>query len=128
RVLCLDSDWPMIDAERADDFHVKVDGEHLAYVIYTSGSTNQPKGVMIRQRSVWNLLESLRETVYPPDDVQLRVSVNAPLAFDSSVKTIFQLLSGHTLHIVPEEVRPDGQALLAFVREEKLDVLDCTPA
>lgn len=128
RVLCLDSDWPMIDAEREDDFHVKVDGEHLAYVIYTSGSTNQPKGVMIRQRSVWNLLESLRETAYPPDDGQLRLSVNAPLAFDSSVKQIFQLLNGHTLHIVPEEVRPDGQALLAFVREEKIDVLDCTPA
>jgi non-ribosomal peptide synthetase component F len=30
--------------------------------------------------------------------------------------------------VVPEEVRADGAALLAFVRARKLDVFDCTPS
>jgi hypothetical protein len=38
----------------------------------------------------------------------LRVSLNAPLAFDASIKQIVQLLFGHTLYLLPEELRLDG--------------------
>ncbi|MFP2934984.1 AMP-binding protein, partial [Pyxidicoccus sp. 3LG] len=58
--------------------------EHLAYVIYTSGSTGRPKGVMVTHRSVLNLHQALRTTVYAGQPSGLRVSVNAPLAFDAS--------------------------------------------
>ena len=102
--------------------------ENLAYVIYTSGSTGKPKGTLIEHRSVVNLAHVLRLAIYGQRSEPLRVSVNASLAFDASVKQIVQLLYGHTLHILPEEVRRDGERLLAYLRAEPLDVLDCTPS
>ncbi|HYG64187.1 MAG TPA: amino acid adenylation domain-containing protein, partial [Thermoanaerobaculia bacterium] len=101
--------------------------EHLAYVIYTSGSTGVPKGVMVRHGSVVNLLASLGATVYAGLDAPLRVAVNAPLAFDASVKQWIQVLAGHTLVLVDEESRLDPGRLLALLESRRVDVLDCTP-
>jgi len=102
--------------------------ENLAYVIYTSGSTGRPKGVMIEHRSVVNLVRALSETVYASHSQDLRVSMNAPLVFDASVKQIMQLLQGRTICIIPEEVRPDTVALLSYLKEHKVEALDCTPS
>ncbi len=112
-------------APAVEEFHVKA--SNLAYVIYTSGSTGQPKGVMIQHRSAVNLALALRHSIYPADQ-HLRVGLNAPFAFDASVKQLVQLLSGHTLYIVPEELRPDAARLRDFINENSLDVLDCTPS
>ncbi|NRD60115.1 AMP-binding protein, partial [Corallococcus exiguus] len=81
--------------------------EHLAYIIYTSGSTGRPKGVMIQHRSVLNLRVALAATVHADAQPGERVSVNAPLSFDASVKQLIQVLDGHTLCIVPDEARAD---------------------
>nr|WP_281404507.1 non-ribosomal peptide synthetase [Pyxidicoccus fallax] len=102
--------------------------EHLAYVIYTSGSTGVPKGVMVRHRSVLNLRHALARTVYAGQPSGLRVSVNAPLAFDASVKQLIQLLDGHCLCIVPEATRQDPDAMRAWLHRHRVDVLDCTPS
>jgi len=103
--------------------------ENMAYALYTAGSTGRPKGVLIRHRSVVNLAWALERSVYASlSGEPLRVSVNAPLTFDASVKQWVQLLFGHGLVLVPEEIRPDGEELLRFVLEQRLDVLDCTPS
>ncbi|HKG15723.1 MAG TPA: amino acid adenylation domain-containing protein [Pyrinomonadaceae bacterium] len=102
--------------------------ENLAYVIYTSGSTGRPKGVMVRHRSVLNLSAALRRAIYAGHGEALRVSVNAPLVFDASVKQLIQLLEGHTLDVVPEEVRRDGEALLEYLGRRRVEVFDCTPS
>jgi amino acid adenylation domain-containing protein len=103
-------------------------GQDLAYVIYTSGSTGRPKGVMVQHGSVVNLARGLRRTAYAGQDSPLRVSMNAPLVFDASVKQLVQLLYGHAVHVLPEAVRLDPAALLSYVRRHSLDVLDCTPS
>jgi non-ribosomal peptide synthetase component F len=128
QVICLDSDWPRIAAEPVDVPATTVTSENLAYVIYTSGSTGGARGVMVQHRSVVNLAAALRERVYPTDTAPLRVSVNAPLMFDSSVKQLVQLLYGHELCVVPEDVRIDGDALAAYIKGQGIDVLDCTPS
>ncbi|HEX3251988.1 MAG TPA: condensation domain-containing protein, partial [Pyrinomonadaceae bacterium] len=103
--------------------------QNLAYVIYTSGSTGNPKGVMVQQASVINLHEALAQSVYAHHTSEpLRVSLNAPLSFDSSVKQWLQLLRGHTVCVIPEDVRRDGQELLAYLTRQRIDVLDCTPS
>ena len=38
------------------------------------------------------------------------------------------LLYGHTLYVIPQEMRLDGDALLAYLRRNRLDVLDCVPS
>ncbi|NHZ38506.1 non-ribosomal peptide synthetase, partial [Massilia rubra] len=125
-VLCLDDD------RRWRDLPVQAPvcgatPTSLAYVIYTSGSTGRPKGVMVEHRAVLNLWTALAAAVF--DDVRpSRVALNAGIWFDASVKGLVQLLSGHSLHIIPQDVRADGRALLAFLERERIDAFDCTPA
>ncbi|HSF38965.1 MAG TPA: non-ribosomal peptide synthase/polyketide synthase [Thermoanaerobaculia bacterium] len=130
-VVVLDELASELAAESGGDLPLAIPAESPAYVIFTSGSTGRPKGAAIRHSAVANLAEALRRAVYSDLgalDAPLRVSVNAPLAFDGSIKQVIQLLHGHALVLVPEEIRPDAQALVDFLREHRLDVLDCTPA
>ena len=128
RVICLDSDWPTVAEETDETPATNTTADNLAYVIYTSGSTGNARGVMVQHRSVVNLATSLREKVYPAHGSPLRVSINAPLMFDSSVKQLIQLLYGHDLWVIPEEVRRDGDELVKYLRLHEIDVLDCTPS
>jgi amino acid adenylation domain-containing protein/non-ribosomal peptide synthase protein (TIGR01720 family) len=129
RVVRLDADWGVIEQMSEENPLSNVQPQNLAYVIYTSGSTGKPKGITIEHRSVLNLATGLHQAIYDHyQDSQLRVSVNGSLSFDTSVKQIIQLLYGHTLEIVPEAVRFDGNALLSFLQKHKIDVFDCTPS
>src|SRR6185369_14008543 len=127
--ICIDSDWAKVAQEPVTNPPVVGNSQNLAYVIYTSGSTGNPKGVMVQQASVINLHEALAQSVYAHHTSEpLRVSLNAPLSFDSSVKQWLQLLRGHTVCVIPEDVRRDGQELLAYLTRQRIDVLDCTPS
>ncbi|MEW6352921.1 MAG: amino acid adenylation domain-containing protein [Pseudomonadota bacterium] len=128
--LCLDSDWPSLQQHYPDHNPVsQASADSLAYILYTSGSTGQPKGVMIEHGALVHLHQALADTVY--HDLAparpLRVSLNGPIYFDTSVKQWLQLLSGHTLCLVPEACRPDGAALLEYLATARIDVLDTTP-
>ena len=126
--LSVDEEWASIAAESDENLRSGVSPDNLAYVIYTSGSTGRPKGVMIQHRSVVNLAAGLQQSIYRDYGPALRVGLSAPLAFDSSVKQVVQLLNGHTLCILPEEARPDARQLLSYVQRYALDTLDCTPS
>ena len=118
-----------ISRQRASNPDSRTTQQNLAYVIYTSGSTGTPKGAMVCHSAVVNLLNALKEAVYAKAPQRpLRVSLNGPVAFDTSVKQLVQLASGHAIHIVPQAVREDPEALVNFIREAALDVLDCTPS
>ena len=106
----------------------RVGPDHAAYVIYTSGSTGRPKGVVVRQGAVLNLAMALREGVYGEGEAALRVGINASMTFDGSVKQIVQILWGHTLCPLPESVRLDAAACVAYLEQERIDVVDSTPS
>jgi amino acid adenylation domain-containing protein len=129
KVVCLDTDWPDIAQKSHENPHSNANAENLAYVLYTSGSTGKPKGVMIQHHSIANLATALHKAIYASRlGAPLRLSLNAPIFFDASVQRLAMLLYGHTFYIIPEEVRRDGEALLAFVRRNRLDGIDCVPA
>lgn len=130
RTICMDTDWEINMApEPTTNPDVMVSLRNLAYVIYTSGSFGNPKGVMVEQASVLNLSYALKQSIFAGHTPEpLRVSLNAPLSFDSSVKQWLQLLQGHTLCVLPEEVRRDGRELLSYLSRQQIDILDCTPS
>jgi amino acid adenylation domain-containing protein/FkbM family methyltransferase len=115
-------------AQSEAEVEAEVEADDLAYVIYTSGSTGTPKAVMVQHHSISNLANALQDCIYAHHPEALRVSLNAPLTFDASVKQIIQLLSGHTLCVIPEDVRLDAEEMLRYLREQSIDVLDCTPS
>ncbi len=101
---------------------------NLAYVIYTSGSTGKPRGVMVTHRTVMNYWAALAATVCTPlSDRPLRISLNSSTAFDASLDALLQLLSGHVVHIISEQAHRDPDALVAYIKQEALDIFECVP-
>jgi len=125
---CLNLDTAGLSQESADNLTTSATPENLAYVLFSSGTTGQPKGVMIEQRSVVHLIDSLNEAIYAKYQSGLRVSLTANLSFDASVKQLFQLLNGHTLVVIPEDARRDGGKLLSYITSKQTDIVDCTPS
>jgi amino acid adenylation domain-containing protein/non-ribosomal peptide synthase protein (TIGR01720 family) len=104
------------------------DSKNIAYVIYTSGSTGKPKGVMVETRNAVNLVWGLKHKIYKKYNKNLRICLVSPFVFDASVKQIFTtLLLGHSLYIVPEEIRLDGSYLFQYYKKHKIDISDGTP-
>ncbi|MBW9155185.1 non-ribosomal peptide synthetase [Clostridium tagluense] len=103
---------------------------NLIYTIYTSGSTGMPKGVLIEQKNVMNFIKGISEVVYDRyRNEKLNVAVVAPYYFDMSVKSIYpSLILGHTLFIVPEDIRRDGARLLKYYSDNKIHISDVTPS
>ncbi len=116
--------------------HIRPD--QAAYIIYTSGSTGAPKGVVVQHRSLNHLTSTLQATFLghdqylagadspAPGDRKLRATLTAPFTFDASMEQLSWMLAGHELFIVPDDVRRDPAALVRFVDEHRIDVIDTT--
>ncbi len=124
-VLTLDKDC---NQETGNPTVPGLNSRNLAYVIYTSGSTGRPKGVMVEHANVLNLGRSLASDIYANRSGCLRISLNASLGFDSSVKQVVQLLFGRALVVISEETRSDPKLLLRYIEEKQINCLDCTPS
>ena len=93
----------------------------LAYVIYTSGSTGQPKGVMLEQRNLINLLKF--QVKYTNLDFS-RVLQFTTISFDVSFQEIFSaLLAGGQLFLIDKEIRADIPALLRLIEKNDIRTL-----
>ena len=93
--------------------------ERFAYMIYTSGSTGQPKGVVIQQRALSNLISFL--TRRWELTAGSRISCHSSFAFDASVEDLFPVLTvGGTAFIVPEALRMDTDRLMEWIRANRI--------
>ncbi|HAI15718.1 MAG TPA: hypothetical protein DCM12_04495 [Gammaproteobacteria bacterium] len=102
--------------------------DNLAYILYTSGSTGKPQGVMVKHRSVMNLALALKQKIYTTNEMALTIGLNAPITFDSSVKQLIQVLHGHCVCFIPENIRHDPFELAAYTKKHSIDAIDCTPS
>ena len=101
------------------DLNIEVSNENIAYVIYTSGSTGNPKGVLVKHKSIVNLIEhSINRFDLSSED---SISKYSSFSFDASVIEIFSsLLSGATLHFVPNKIKFDIYKLNDFFNENNI--------
>ncbi|HEV2764052.1 MAG TPA: amino acid adenylation domain-containing protein, partial [Pyrinomonadaceae bacterium] len=127
-VVLLDSGDDELSRHPAQDLCGGADASNLAYLIYTSGSAGTPKAVGVAHRQLSHLRAALASAVYSSLGGPLRVSLNAPLSFDASVKQWLQLLSGHCLVVVGEAERGDPERLVGELARRGVEVFDCTPS
>ncbi|MFP4035427.1 MAG: amino acid adenylation domain-containing protein, partial [Desulfovermiculus sp.] len=112
--IALDRDLPSTDTDPG----LARGGQDLAYVIFTSGSTGKPKGVLVEHHSMVNFINwYATHHCMTPDSA---CAAFAAFSFDVSVVQIFApLVSGATLHVIPDQLRrspPDLEAY--FVRNQ----------
>ena len=101
---------------------------NTAYLVYTSGSTGTPKGVAVPHRGVVNLWETVRtRTVGDPATRRRTVLLSYTFAFDSSVEPLLAMLGGHVVHVLAEELMANAGEIVRYVREHRIDALDCGP-
>ncbi|HEX6287552.1 MAG TPA: amino acid adenylation domain-containing protein, partial [Herpetosiphonaceae bacterium] len=127
QVFCLDADWPLLSEQPTANPARVVLPDHLAYIIFTSGSTGRPKGVMVRQQGLINLVYGLR--AYFDDPAVQTTGLITSISFDISVNQIFPtLFFGRTLHIIPDPVKFNSRALLRYLHEQQVHLLDAVPS
>jgi amino acid adenylation domain-containing protein len=95
---------------------------NIAYIIYTSGSTGQPKGIMMSNQAMVNLISF--HNCEPMLQETNKVLQCANMSFDVSFQEIFTTLSkGATLFPVSDEIKKDVLQLSNFIVQNKLDTL-----
>ncbi len=92
------------------------------YAIFTSGSTGVPKGVVVGNHSVIDLVDNFREEF---DFDETRVFGNqAPFDFDVSVKDIYSTLrNGATLYVVPKVLFIAPAKLISYLNDHKINTI-----
>lgn len=96
-------------------------GESLAYVIYTSGSSGQPKGVMIRQKSISRLVLNTNYITIESCDCILQTG---SLAFDASTFEIWgALLNGASIYLSNKETLLDLAETKQLIEDADITIL-----
>ncbi|GAB2724278.1 amino acid adenylation domain-containing protein [Streptomyces bullii] len=129
-----EAELPEDDSDLTDDDRTRpLHPTDLAYVIHTSGSTGRPKGVAVEHRNLVNMFHSHRANYFEPERAgaggrRLRAALTNSLGFDASWSQLLWMVAGHELHIVDDTVRKDALALVGYVADAAVDVLDTTPS
>jgi len=101
--------------------------ENLAYILYTSGSTGTPKGVAIERRQLLNYLYAILDKLQP--ETIANFATVSTFAADLGNTMIFPALcSGGCLHVIPQEVAADAEAMADYFRSGAIDYLKIVPS
>jgi amino acid adenylation domain-containing protein len=127
RIVCLDTDWEIIEGQREENPGCSLTPENLAYVIYTSGSTGKPKGVLVPHSGVSNLATAqIRIFNVQPNS---RVLQFASLSFDASVsEVVMALLAGATLVMGTRDSLLPGATLIKLLRDFAVTTVTLPPS
>ncbi|HEY9874103.1 MAG TPA: amino acid adenylation domain-containing protein, partial [Candidatus Obscuribacterales bacterium] len=127
QLICLDTQWDEIAKESTESCSSIVTTENLAYVIYTSGSTGKPKGVAVEHEQILNYLYG----ILPRLDLAAASSfaMVSTFAADLGNTVIFPALcTGGCLHVIPQEMASDPEALAAYFEQHSIDCLKIVPS
>ncbi|MFB2875779.1 amino acid adenylation domain-containing protein, partial [Floridanema aerugineum] len=121
-LVCLDTDWVVIQECSPENLICDLQPENLAYVIYTSGSTGKPKGIAMNHLPLVNLmLWQMQNSTMAQGGKTLQF---APISFDVSCQEMFSTwCSGGTLLLISEQLRREPKALLDLLSEQAVERL-----
>lgn len=98
----------------------------VCYTIFTSGTTGKPKGTLIRQKGVVNLVHYMQENWQVNE--QDKILQFATYSFDASVlDTFLSLLTGSSLYLIDDEERMAESNFLDVVKNETITVIPVLP-
>jgi amino acid adenylation domain-containing protein len=103
------------------------DGDRLVYCLYTSGSTGQPKGVLLKQRGVLNVLRWAQDylAVRSEDAILYRTT----FTFDISiVEQLLPLSAGARLVVLPAGAEWSPAAIRQTIVEHDVTIVQFTPS
>lgn len=124
-VVCLDTDWDMINCQSPSNPVFNLTSDNLAYVLYTSGSTGTPKGVLGRHRSAVNRLSWNPYPFEPGEICCQKTSLN----FVDSIWEMFApLLHGLRTAIVSDETVKDPHRLVQTLSQKQVTRLVLVPS
>lgn len=100
--------------------------DDISYIIYTSGSSGMPKGVMIKQYSVINLIESINRQ-YGINETTKGLCITS-ITFDLSVYDVFGILAaGGSIYLAKEEEIANMQVVKKILIEENINFWNSVP-
>ncbi len=123
----LDADAEVIASESSARPPVETTPGNLMYVLFTSGSTGTPKGVAVEHRQLVSYVRGVsRRLALPAGATYAHVST---IAADLGNTVLFpSLSSGGCLHLIPEALTIDPDALGAYFHREGIDCLKIVPS
>lgn len=105
--------------------HINSPGD-LAYIIFTSGSTGVPKGVMVEQGNLSNLIQFYVEGTGIDFTSTLQFTT---LSFDVAATEIFSpLITGGTLVLISDEQRKDPDQFFSIIEHHDISALSIATA
>src|SRR6185312_458710 len=123
----LEAEQPVLERRPSCSVGLFPDPHHAAYVMYTSGSTGTPKGVVVEHASLANKLVTLGEEFGARPG--FRIALISSPAFDPSIEqATLPLVHGASIVVVDDETRESPHELWSLLREQKVDLLNCTPS
>ncbi|MEM6613698.1 MAG: amino acid adenylation domain-containing protein [Cyanobacteria bacterium P01_C01_bin.72] len=128
KIICLDTDWKIIQQENEHNLRSVAQLGNLAYVIYTSGSTGKPKGVGIEHQQISNYLNSILAKIAPGNDDDNWAMVSTFGADLGNTMLFPALCTGGCLHLISFADATDGEALGRYFQQHQIDYLKITPS
>ncbi|MBD2201847.1 amino acid adenylation domain-containing protein [Calothrix sp. FACHB-1219] len=127
QIICLDTDWELINQSNPEDLTTTAKPENLVYAIYTSGSTGKPKAVLVEHRQLVNYIYAIIDRLNLAKNASF--ATVSTFAADLGNTVIFpSLCTGGCLHIIPQETAADPQALADYFQQYPIDYLKIVPS